>query len=223
MLQFLIGKKEKDEEPEVITPPPKIKDPEKSLMDVYGENKGIKDEVMGSADEDTKKSMWLQLAKFGAGLAAQPGGDLVGAIGKAAEKPLEGAGEVVKDVSTAKRQAKLLALQTAISENKPGSIGTALKDIAKAYNFKGKDKLEKAAAIYEKWQTRNTTAVAADVSAYRKFADHSRADSSIASHAPNSDKSHTPPPVSSIRSIDASQLALLGSTHLIDLYRSNSL
>ena len=90
-IRNLIGKKEKDEGPEVITPPPeKIKDPEKSLMDVYGENKGIIDEVMGSSDEDTKKSMWLQLAKFGAGVAAQPGGDLVGAIGKAAEKPLEG-------------------------------------------------------------------------------------------------------------------------------------
>ena len=31
----------------------------------------------------------MNLAKFGAGILAQPGGDLVGAIGKAAEKPLE--------------------------------------------------------------------------------------------------------------------------------------
>ena len=64
----------------------------------------------------------------------------------------------MKDVSTAKRQAKLLALQTAISENQPGNVGKALKDIAKAYNFTGKDKLEKAAAIYEKWQRSDTTA-----------------------------------------------------------------
>ncbi len=49
------------------------------------------------SDEDTKKSLYLDLAKFGAGLLAQPGGDLVGAIGKAAEKPLEGAGETVKE------------------------------------------------------------------------------------------------------------------------------
>ena len=60
----------------------KQQDPEKSLMDIYGENKGIIDQVMGNSDEDTKKSLYLQLAKFGAGLAAQPGGDLVGAIGK---------------------------------------------------------------------------------------------------------------------------------------------
>tara|TARA_R100000306_G_C4283372_1_gene96252 strand:- start:2 stop:595 length:594 start_codon:yes stop_codon:yes gene_type:complete len=100
----------------------------------------------------------MQLAKFGAGLAAQPGGDLVGAIGKAAEKPLEGAGEVVKDVSVAKRQAKLLALQTAIKEGEPGNIGKSLKDIAKAYNFTGKDRLQKAAVIFEKWNRNDSTA-----------------------------------------------------------------
>ena len=133
-------------------------DMESDLMRAYKEYAPIFEKELGVSPEDTKKQLWMQLAKFGTGLMAQPGGDLVGAIGRAAEKPLEGAGEVVKDVSTAKRQAKLLALQTAISENKPGSIGTALKDIAKAYNFTGKDKLEKAAAIYEKWQRSDTTA-----------------------------------------------------------------
>jgi len=165
------GTYDKDGGPSIINGDKFTGDVESDLMRAYKEYAPIFEKELGISPEDTKKQLWMQLAKFGAGVAAQPGGDLVGAIGKAAEKPLEGAGEVVKDVSTAKRQAKLLALQTAISENKPGSIGTALKDIAKAYNFKGKDKLEKAAAIYEKWQTRNTTAVAADVSAYRKFAE----------------------------------------------------
>jgi len=142
-------------------------DMESDLMKAYKEYAPIFEKELGVSPEDTKKQLYMQLAKFGTGLMAQPGGDLVGAVGKAAEKPLEGAGEVVKDVSTAKRQAKLLALQTAISENQPGNVGKALKDIAKAY----KVSMAEAADIYAKWQTNNTTARAADVAAYRKFAE----------------------------------------------------
>ena len=80
-----------------IPEPDKKQDPEKSLMDIYGENKGIIDQVMGNSDEDTKKSLYLQLAKFGAGLAAQPGGDLVGAIGKAAMPAIEGTEKTLAD------------------------------------------------------------------------------------------------------------------------------
>ena len=46
--------------------------------------------------------------------------------------------------------------------------------------------------------------------------------SSVANHAPNSESSYTPPPVSSILSMQASRLALLGSTLRIDLYLSSS-
>ena len=141
-------------------------DMESDLMRAYKEYAPIFEKELGLSSDDTKKQMYMQLAKFGAGLAAQPGGDLVGAIGKAAEKPLEGAGEVVKDVSTAKRQAKLLAIQTAISENKPGAIGTALKDIKKALNLKGPEGDREALAVYERWQTNNNTANAAITKRY---------------------------------------------------------
>jgi len=141
-------------------------DMESDLMKAYKEYAPIFEKELGVSSDDTKKQLYMQLAKFGAGLAAQPGGDLVGAIGKAAEKPLEGAGETVKDVSTAKRQAKLLALQTAISEGKPGTIGQAIKDIAKIYNVSD----EKAAEIYEKWNTNNSTSKAQDAKSYREFA-----------------------------------------------------
>ena len=140
-------------------------DMESDLMRAYKEYAPIFEKELGVSSEDTKKQLWMQLAKFGAGLAAQPGGDLVGAIGKAAEKPLEGAGEVVKDVSTAKRQAKLLALQTAIKEGEAGPIGKAVKDIAKIYDVSE----EEAAAIYEKWNARDTTAKAKDTASYRKY------------------------------------------------------
>ena len=137
-------------------------DMESDLMKAFKEYAPIFEKELGLSPEDTKKQMYMQLAKFGAGLAAQPGGDLVGAIGRAAEKPLEGAGEVVKDVSTAKRQAKLLALQTALEEGKAGPIGKAINDIAKAY----KVSKEEAATIYERWQTNNNTANAAITKRY---------------------------------------------------------
>jgi hypothetical protein len=144
-----------------------IKDEESALMEAYKEYAPIFEKELGVSSDDTKKSLYLDLAKFGAGLLAQPGGDLVGAIGKAAEKPLEGAGETVKEQSAAKRQAKLLALQTAISEGKPGTIGKAIKDIAKVYKVSE----EEAAKIYEKWNQNTSTAQAADTKAYRDFAD----------------------------------------------------
>ena len=112
----------------------------------------------------------MQLAKFGAGLAAQPGGDLVGAIGKAAEKPLEGAGETIKDQSTAKRQAKLLALQTAIKEDSGGPLQQKLNTIAKAQGYTGEDRLKKAYVDFKKLSTNNTTATAADVKRYAEAA-----------------------------------------------------
>ena len=143
-----------------------IKDEESALMKAYKEYAPIFEKELGISDEDTKKSMDLNLAKFGAGILAQPGGDLVGAIGKAAEKPLEGASETLKEKRDGKRQAKLLALQTAISEGKPGTIGKAIKDIANVYNVSEK----KAADIYEKWNTNNSTSKAQDTKSYRDFA-----------------------------------------------------
>ena len=136
-------------------------DMESDLMKAYKEYAPIFEKELGVSPEDTKKQLYMQLAEFGRGYAEH------GDFAKAAEKPIEKAGEVVKDVSTAKRQAKLLALQTAISENQPGNVGKALKDIAKAY----KVSMAEAADIYAKWQTNNTTALAADVRAYREFAE----------------------------------------------------
>ena len=143
-----------------------IKDEETALMKAYKEYAPIFEKELGVSDEDTKKSLYMNLAKFGAGILAQPGGDLVGAIGKAAEKPLEGASATLKEKTDAKRQAKLLALQTAISEGKPGTIGKAIKDIAKVYKVSE----EEAAKIYEKWNQNTSTAQAADTKAYRDFA-----------------------------------------------------
>jgi len=162
----LLPEKDKPDDLDITGGEKNIKDEESALMKAYKEYAPIFEKELGISDEDTKKSMYMNLAKFGAGILAQPGGDLVGAIGKAAEKPLEGASETLKEKRDGKRQAKLLALQTAISEGKPGTIGQAIKDIGKVYNVSEK----KAAEIYEKWNTNNSTSKAQDTKSYRDFA-----------------------------------------------------
>jgi len=114
-------------------------DPEKALLDVYADNKGIIDQVMGTSNEDTKRQLYLQLAKFGAGLAAQPGGDLVGAIGKAAADPLEGVGQVLASKQKAEKDIKMLALQKSFDDMKEPEQIKFVKAIQKEYgldNFK---------------------------------------------------------------------------------------
>ena len=113
----------------------KQEDPEKSLMDIYGENKGIIDKVLGNSDEETKKSMYLQLAKFGAGLAAQPGGDLAGAIGRAAEKPIEGLEMTLAEKRKGDREAKLMALSKTFEDMKQPEQVKLIKQIQKEFGF----------------------------------------------------------------------------------------
>ena len=110
-------------------------DPEKALLDVYADNKGIIDQVMGNSDEDTKRQLYLQLAKFGAGLAAQPGGDLVGAVGRAAADPLEGVGQVLANKQKAEKDIKMLALQKSFDDMKEPEQIKFVKAIQKEYGL----------------------------------------------------------------------------------------
>ena len=131
---------EKEDEPVNRIPAPTTKkkvpqEPEKELMDIYKENKGIIDEVMGNSDEATKRQLYLQLAKFGAGLAAQPGGDLAGAIGRAAEKPLEGVGQVLADKRKMETDIKKLALQKSFEDMREPDQIKFVKAIQKEYGL----------------------------------------------------------------------------------------
>ena len=113
-------------------------------------------------DEATKRQLFLQLAKFGAGLVAQPGGDLTGAIGRAALDPIEGVGKVLSDKQAAKRQAKLIAVQAAIKDMGPGSYGKNVQDIMKTFNLKGKEGRKQAGTIYNKILANDSTALSRD-------------------------------------------------------------
>ena len=132
--------KQKEEPPnniELPPPPPKKKpkDPEKELLDVYAENKGVIDQIMGDSDEATKRQLFLQLAQFGAGLAAQPGGDLVGAIGRAAQKPIENVGQVLAQKEKDKKDIRSLALQKSFDDMKEPEQVKFVKAIQREYGL----------------------------------------------------------------------------------------
>jgi len=104
---------------------------ESDLKTVYADLLPMFQETLGVDGEDFKKDAYLQLARFGTNLMAQPGGSLTSAIGKAAEKPLEGVGEIISAKRAAERRPKELALQAALRETDPGTIGKSVRDLMK--------------------------------------------------------------------------------------------
>ena len=58
---------------------------------------------MGVDDSELSRQKYLELAKFGANLMAQPGGSLTRAIGKAAEDPLAGLTRIAETKRKGKR------------------------------------------------------------------------------------------------------------------------
>ena len=81
----------------------------KSYMDMFSE-------AMGESKEDVSRQRYLELAKFGANLLGQPGGDLVGSIGRAAAPSIQGLAEGAARKSAANREIKLAGLKTAIAQ-----------------------------------------------------------------------------------------------------------
>ena len=100
-------------------------------------------EALGEDQEDITRDKYLQLAQFGASLLAQPGGDLTGAIGKAAGPTIEGLGKIEARKRQADREIKLAAIKTAIEKMDDPTLkkmktiakaaGMDLKDVAKSF------------------------------------------------------------------------------------------
>ena len=84
---------------------------------------------LSADDDELKRQKFLELAKFGANLLAQPGGDLTGALGKAAAPSLEGLTRVAETRRRANEAAKTLALEAALKQADPGQIRKQVKDI----------------------------------------------------------------------------------------------
>ena len=81
----------------------------KSYMDMFSE-------AMGESPEDVSRQRYLELAKFGANLLGQPGGDLLGSIGRAAVPSIQGLAQSQADRTAANREIKLAGLKTAIAQ-----------------------------------------------------------------------------------------------------------
>ena len=83
-----------------------------------------------SADEDElKRQKYLELAKFGANILAQPGGDLIGSIGRAAAPSIEGLTRVAETKRRSNAAAKAMALEAALKQADPGTIRKQVNDI----------------------------------------------------------------------------------------------
>ena len=73
-------------------------------------------DAFDDSPEDISRERFLQLAKFGANLLAQPGGDLTGAIGRSAAPSIEGLAASESARRAGDREVKLAAVKTAIQQ-----------------------------------------------------------------------------------------------------------
>ena len=90
--------------------------------------------TMGVDDSELNRQKYLELAKFGANLMAQPGGSLTRAIGKAAEDPLAGMTRIAETKRKGKRIPAEIAMKIALSEGLSSSeLGKQVKDLKKLY------------------------------------------------------------------------------------------
>ena len=84
------------------------------IKTVYEDLLPLLQSTLGVDDSELNRQKYLELAKFGANLMAQPGGNLVGAIGKAAADPLAGMTRIAETKRQGKRKPAELALATAL-------------------------------------------------------------------------------------------------------------
>ena len=103
-------------------------DKQADLKTIYEDLLPMMKETLDDPD-DKRRQLYTQLAQFGANLLAQPGGDLTGAVGRAAAKPIEGVGKVLARDADIDREAKILALKTAIDRTTPGQTGKLVQDL----------------------------------------------------------------------------------------------
>jgi len=89
--------------------------------------------VLGSDQDELTRQRYLELAKFGTNLLAQGGGKrgLMEKIGAAGTQSLEGLSKIAAQERASDRQIKLAAIQAAMKEMDPGTVGKAVRDLKK--------------------------------------------------------------------------------------------
>ena len=105
---------------------------EKSDKEVMQEYMDMFKETLGGDKDELNRQRYLEIAKFGANLLAQPGGQSLGeAVGKAGAPALEGFSKIEATERLADRQAKSLGFQAALKELEGGTIDKNIKDLQK--------------------------------------------------------------------------------------------
>jgi len=110
-----------------------IIEPEQSNADVINEYMNMFKSVLGSDQDELTRQRYLELAKFGTNLLAQGGGKrgLMEKIGAAGTQSLEGLSKIAAQERASDRQIKLAAIQAAMKEMDPGTVGKAVRDLKK--------------------------------------------------------------------------------------------
>ena len=117
--------------------PPSVKEEEVSkkqdFKTIYEDLLPIFRASVGPDQDEYTKQKYLELAKFGLNLLKPtPAGikpSLLGSVATAAEKPLEGYGNIIERERQAAKIPEALALQQAMKLSEPGTVGKAIRDL----------------------------------------------------------------------------------------------
>ena len=149
--------------------------PEKSDKEVMQEYMDMFKESLGGDKDELNRQRYLEIAKFGANLMAQPGGQSLGeAVGKAGSPALEGFSKIDAAERAGDRQAKTLGFQAALRQLEDSPLeknakalarltGTSVKDAAVSLSknaSSGRNKLETIKIIMSSLETSPGTAYA---------------------------------------------------------------
>jgi len=142
-LQEQLEKQAKEKKKDLVTQPTGTQttvEPERSNADVINEYMDMFKSVLGTDQDELTRQKYLELAKFGTNLLAQGGGKrgLMEKIGAAGTQSLEGLSKIMAQERASDRQIKLAAIQAAMKEMDPGTVGKTVKDLQKLGMSKSK-------------------------------------------------------------------------------------
>jgi len=104
---------------------------ENDLKTIYKDLLPLFEKELGPEEDEYRRQKYMQLAKFGLGLLAQPGGSLVEAVGRAGAEPLAGLEATAAREAQARRAPRVAALEAALKQAEPGKYGQAVRDLKK--------------------------------------------------------------------------------------------
>jgi len=163
----------KEKKKDLVTQPTgkeTIVEPEKSNADVINEYMDMFKSVLGTDQDELTRQKYLELAKFGTNLLAQGGGKrgLMEKIGAAGTQSLEGLSKIMAQERASDKQIKLAAIQAAMKEMEPGTLGKSVKDLKRLIpKLKGESNTEYNARLTNIAQETGTGAATRYATAYK--------------------------------------------------------